>query len=400
MKKERKLNLVKKTLLITQNYFPELGSAANRMKNFYDTLSEEGEVDIISTVPIYPDKRLYSNDTTVESENITKIDVKVKRYEQNLIWRLLLYIEVLCKTVFIILKRKKTYDTVIVSSPPIFILLAGVVAQKKWHSELIVDVRDLWPDSLLGVKKFTHPLFLKCAYAIEKRLYNIADKIIINSPAFEKNIMDKTVPKKKLTFIPNSLTQTEFLPKKKKKKVDNFIIIYTGNIGLAQDFEVLLKVSQKFQDIPQVQFLVIGYGFHIEKLREQIEENNLSDKVILLPPDSRINVLEKIKQADLAFLSLEQHEIFETVLPGKLVDYLGCGTPIVGAISGYSQSVLEEAQAGKAFKNKDIEGIVTYIKDLMRADTLREEMGNAGYLYAKEHFNWEVNKKKLKELCK
>lgn len=107
MKKERKLNLVKKTLLITQNYFPELGSAANRMKNFYDTLSEEGEVDIISTVPIYPDKRLYSNDTTIESENITKIDVKVKRYEQNLIWRLLLYLEVLCKTVFIILKRKK-----------------------------------------------------------------------------------------------------------------------------------------------------------------------------------------------------------------------------------------------------------------------------------------------------
>lgn len=151
-----------KILLITQNYFPEIGSAANRMKNFYETLSEDNEVDVITTIPVYPDTRLYVDKQEKGSENITQVNIKIKKYEKNLFFRFLLYIEVLAKILIVILKRKGTYDQIFVSSPPVFIILAGIVAKIKWKADLIMDIRDLWPDSFLGVDKFTNSFCLKC----------------------------------------------------------------------------------------------------------------------------------------------------------------------------------------------------------------------------------------------
>lgn len=386
-----------KILLITQNYYPEIGSAANRMKNFYETLSEDNEVDVITTIPVYPDTRLYSGKQEKSSKTITQINIKVKKYEKNLFFRFLLYIEVLGKMIVVILNRKASYDKIFVSSPPIFIILAGIAAKKKWKADLILDIRDLWPDSLVGIDKCTHSFLLKIAFTLEKKLYKPADKIIINSQGFERYLIKKGVSKEKLVFIPNSLTKTDVAIKKKEKS-QLFTIIYTGNVGLAQDFEVFLKLAEKLKVDNQLRFVVQGYGYRIEYLEKKIKEKKLENTVKILPPDSRENALNKVKNADLAFLSLKNHQIFESVLPGKLIDYLGCGIPIIGVLSGYSRAVLEKSNAGKAFDNQDIAGIIYFIKKLKKHDETRQKMSTSGRQYAEKHFSWEKNQHTLKEL--
>lgn len=386
-----------KILLITQNYFPEIGSAANRMKNFYETLSEDNEVDVITTIPVYPDTRLYIDKQQNSSENITQVNIKIKKYEKNLFFRFLLYIEVLAKILMVILKRKGTYDKVFVSSPPVFIILAGIVAKIKWKADLIMDIRDLWPDSFLGVEKFTNSFLLKLSFKLEKKLYRSADKIIINSQGFESYLIKKGVSKEKLIFIPNSLTKTD-LAIKKKEKSSLFTIIYTGNVGLAQDFDIFLEVAEKLKMDDQIRFVVIGYGYRIEYLEKKIKEKELENTVEILPPTSRGSVLNEVKQADLAFLSLKNHQIFESVLPGKLIDYLGCGIPIIGVLSGYSRAVLKESKAGQAFNNQDVAGVIDFIKKMKDHDEIRQKMSTSGLKYAKKYFSWEENKHKLKEL--
>lgn len=142
--------------MVTQNFYPEIGSASNRMKNIYLELNERGyDVKILTSDPSYPNRNLYKDSSYWYDENIEKdivrIHPKTRKYTRNLFRRLILYIEVAFRLILAICKDKEKYDYIFVSTPSIFIPVAGMFAKRKMKAKLIVDVRDLWPESLIGI---------------------------------------------------------------------------------------------------------------------------------------------------------------------------------------------------------------------------------------------------------
>lgn len=81
-------------------------------------------------------------------------------------------------------QRIKKFDIVFVTSPPIFVAFVGLVAKYKYKARMLLDVRDLWPESLKGVGVFHHSLIIWLFEKIESALYRKADHIIINSEGF------------------------------------------------------------------------------------------------------------------------------------------------------------------------------------------------------------------------
>ncbi|OAS88207.1 MULTISPECIES: glycosyltransferase family 4 protein [Metabacillus] len=393
---------MKRVLIISQNFYPEIGSAANRIKNIYVELSNQGyKVKVLTADPSYPNRNIYRKNPEfwnedIPDEDIIRIKTKTRKYTRNILNRFLLYIEVLVKLIFTISKLDKQYDVIFATSPPIFIGFAGMFAKFRLKKKLILDVRDLWPESLLGVGVFTNKLVLKLSYFLEQKLYDSAEKIIVNSEGFIPYITSKGINKEDIIFIPNSLTEEELSKKPKAATESNETktIIYTGNLGLAQDLLTLVELAEMFQQRSDIHFKIIGYGFKKDQVKNLVDEKHLSN-IEIIQVKNRKDTLKEVSLADIAYVGLVEKSVFQTVLPGKIIDYMCMQKPIVGNIEGYSKKVIKEAKCGFVSDDRKTVDLYESISKLIGDEQLRNQLGQNGYEYAKKHLRWKKNISRL-----
>ncbi|WP_242144832.1 MULTISPECIES: glycosyltransferase family 4 protein [unclassified Bacillus cereus group] len=394
---------MKKVLVVAQNFYPEIGSAANRIKNIYSELTQEGyDVTVLTTDPRYPNQNLYKNQEFWDEEfldngKIIRVKPKTRKYTNNMIRRLFLYLEITFRFIMAIFGMKEKYDYVFVSTPPIFIGLAGLFAKKRFKTKLILDVRDLWPESLLGVGVFVNHFVLFIAYSLEKFLYRSADHIIVNSEGFIPYLELKKINREIISFMPNSLTEKELqmaAHQLKEEKRKGVTVIYTGNIGLAQDIRKLINVAEYLKKYEYINFKIIGYGFKSYEVAEVIKQKNLSN-IEIVKAKNRNATLKEVAKAQIAYVSLADKKVFQTVLPGKIIDYMCMQKPIVGDVSGYAQKVITEAECGNILHDRTVEELGKHILTLAENEVLRRRKGKNGYDYAFQHLRWKDNIKVL-----
>lgn len=390
---------MKRVLIISQHFYPEIGSHANRIKHLYTQLKKKNfDVTIFTSEPSYPNKKIYENGDFWDEEtlnndkdNIVRIRIGTRKYSNNIMNRLFYYLEITLKFIFLILMDKKRYDYIFVTSPPIFTGFVGLIAKYRYKCKFILDIRDLWPESLKGVGVFNYPFILMIFGALEKLLYRKSDKIVINSLGFQEHIQNKGISKSKLLFIPNGAVIEELAPIKRENSSKK--IIYAGNLGLAQDTEFINQLVPLLNE-QGIKLTIIGYGVNKKQLINSIKEYK---NVTVINPMTKKQVFKIISEHDLGLVTLKDKEVFKTVLPGKIIDYLTCGVPIVGVIDGYAKEIVEKEQVGIASHTNNPQQLLSSIKKLLDDDLLRKEMSERGQNLILNNFNWETNIEKLVE---
>ncbi|WP_099159454.1 glycosyltransferase family 4 protein [Virgibacillus ndiopensis] len=397
--------MTKKVLIMTQNFYPVIGSAGNRMKNIFQLLNENKiDTDVLTTEPAYPNKNMYNNnefwDDETLNEDTTKIirvPIKKKRFSNQILSRLFFYIEIMCRFLTMVFKmRKNKYDYILVSTPPIFIVFSALVGKRLFKSKLILEVRDLWPDSLSGVRTFDFKLILNLFRYLEKRMYRLADFIIINSKGFETHIKSrlkhKTTP---IVYLPNGPRINELVDQKNKTEQE-FRVVYAGNIGLAQDINRLKQIASLLNE-KEIRFDVLGYGIKTNEFISYLDEKKLYN-VYIHEPTTRKKSLNLIKNSDVAIAFLNDDKVFSTVLPGKIIDYMTCKTPIIAGIKGTAAEIIKKNQTGYVFGEHDVNGMVNKIIDLREdPDELNRLSTNCSRII-EDDFLWEKNITTLTEI--
>ncbi|RIW31877.1 glycosyltransferase WbuB [Bacillus salacetis] len=388
-------------LIITQNFYPVIGSAGNRMKNIYTLLAEEGyEVEVLTTEPSYPNKNLYKSAEFWDHEPLNNnsliyrvgVSDKKNKLGTNMIKRLYYYLEITVKMLLFIFKYRKKADIILVSSPPIFMGVVGLLAKRILKAKMYLEVRDLWPDSLKGVGKFNHQGIIRLLTMFEKFLYNAADKIIVNSRGFVNHITELSrKTKEDIIFIPNGATKEELEIAKKSTK--EFSVIYAGNLGLAQDIEIIKQLATKlFKE--GITFTVIGYGYKTKDFTTFVENEKLTN-VNIINPTTRRNCIEIISEHKVGIVTLTDKEVFETVLPGKLIDYMTCEVPVVGIVSGTSEKLITDNQIGLVSKSRTAEDVFSKILYLRENKAEIGKMKENCRKVVQNNYLWEDNIKKL-----
>ncbi|WP_130860480.1 glycosyltransferase family 4 protein [Gracilibacillus phocaeensis] len=384
---------MKKILMISQNFYPEIGSAGNRMKNIYLLLKERGfDINVLTTDPTYPNRNIYSEDSFWDHEelnedhNIHRVRITNKKYSRNIFNRLLYYLEMAWNMVFFVLFNRSKYDTVIVTSPPIFVAIVGVIAKFRFRAKLILDIRDLWPESLRGVGVFNYPFIINLFKKVEKIIYSKADHIVVNSKGFiDYIIANSKRGEDKLVYLPNGARNNEIIAPETTS--DHFKVIYAGNIGLAQDYKVIMNLARELNQ-KNIELTIIGYGMRRHSLIDYIEENDL-DNVTFINPTTREECLKLISDHQVGIVTLEKEDVFKTVLPGKIIDYMTRGVPMVASVSGYSKEILVKEETG--FVSQNLNELVAYIEELKSNKDLYDRISKKGRQYVNDHFLWENN---------
>lgn len=341
-------------LILSHNYPPDLGAASFRMKALVDELDKRGhKVKILTSVPNrYKNIKLSENNLT-EKENV--IRVRCKPQSSNLVKRSFSYIGYFLRSFFVGLKEAKDTDVIVATSPQILVGYLGVILSKLKKKPLVVDIRDLWPDAMVDLEITTeNSMVYKIIKRIEMKMYRTADKIVINSPSFEKHVEKYKRMDTSIDIVTNGLDDYIFdYFEKKDTKTGNqrLNVCYAGNLGIAQDINILTKIAKKMEN--EFEFILIGNGSQKPLIERNIVKNGIKNIKILQPMDRR-ELLGYYEKADIFFVHLKNIPMFEKTIPSKIFEYVATKKPLVYGLTGVSKTILDELNAGFSFGPNNI----------------------------------------------
>jgi len=296
-------------------------------------------------------------------------------------------------------KVKGPFDLVLVTSPPLFVGITGLVVSKLKRIPLVFEVRDLWPESAIDTGVLTSRVLIKAAFWFEKIMYQNARLINVLTPAFEKTLIEKKqVPKEKIIMIPNAtdfslsdhllgtIDKAEF---RKEVGWDNlFVVVYVGAHGVANHLEQILETAALLKDEP-VLFTLIGDGMRKLALKQLASDMNLHN-VRFIDPVNKEKVFEYIIAADAGCSALKKVDTFKTIYSNKTFDYMGCQTPILMAIDGISRQLVEESKAGLYTEPENPADFANKVRWMLAHRDETRQMGLNGYNYAKINLDRSV----------
>ncbi len=332
-------------LIYSAYYEPEIAASLYLSTNLYEDLAKSGVmVSLYVPTPTRgvteDERRIYSTSKKIEKKcegNLVIKRVSLPREGKNTIKRVLRYL--LLNLAFITKSfREKTDFIFVQSTPPTQGAMAALIKKIK-KVPLIYNLQDIFPDSLVGTGITTDgSLIFRIGKLVEKFTYKNCDKIIVISEDMKNNIVRKGVPEDKITVIRNwvdiesihPINKTEnYLYEKFKVNRNNFNVVYAGNLGYAQNIEVILQAAKKLQTYPDIQFFIFGKGNQEEQYKKAAEELQLSNlRFFPLQPYSEVSYVYSL--ADVSIVSCKKG-FGESAMPSKVWSILATGTPIVAS---------------------------------------------------------------------
>ncbi len=289
-------------------------------------------------------------------------------------------------------------DVVIATSPQLLCALAGWWLAWWKRVPFVFEVRDLWPESLAAVGAGSEGSLLhRTLGAIAGFLYRRAQRIVVVAPAFTNHLMRYwNVPAAKISTVENGVETDVFRldpaaaeVRKQLHLEDRFLICYIGTMGNAHGLETLIAAAEELQTaLPSTMFLLIGEGAEKDRIAKLAAQRGLQN-IKFLGQQPRERIAAYVSAADLCLVMLRKSELFKTVIPTKLLEYMACERPVIVAVDGQARQIVETAHAGVFVEPENSKALVKAILDLAGESERRRQMGASGRAYIVNQFSRE-----------
>ena len=296
-------------------------------------------------------------------------------------------------------------EIIIGSTPHLFAAAASCFLAKHYKIPFVLEVRDIWPESLIELGGYSpyHPLML-IMKKLERYVYRRATRIVTLLPDAAPYFVQHGARMEDVVVIPNgvdtSLLEVTTEPVKKPEK---FTVLYTGTLGIPNQMETLVEAAERIQnraDAPPIQFVLVGEGIRKAALQQMATEKKLTN-MIFLPSVPKNEVAALLARADAFYLQFKDCALYQWgVSPNKLFDYLLAAKPILYAANVKTNPVQSE-NAGIALKPADAASLAdAVVKLATMPEAERAAMGERGRSYVLAHHNFTALGKKLADCLK
>ena len=286
-------------------------------------------------------------------------------------------------------------DVIIATSPQLLVGLSGWWLAHYKRVPFVFEVRDLWPESLVAVGVGNHNSWLHRSLArVAGFLYRSSQHIVVVSPAFKDHLITQWgVPPDKVSTVENGVEANLFSPQsadpglRERLAIEGkFVVSYIGTLGMAHGLESVLEAASRLRHASQIVFLLIGDGAEKSRITSLARERQLNN-VRFLDQQPREQIPAHICASDACLVTLKKNEIFKTVIPTKMLEFMSCARPVIVGVDGQARKIIEDAQAGICVEPENPEQIASAIIQLSSSIDLRELLGRNGRRYIAQHFS-------------
>lgn len=393
-----------KVLIVTQHFYPE----NFRFNDLASELEKDHQVTVLTGIPNYPQGHFYKGyrlfSPLFEEFNGVKVirSPLIPRGNNKVLLTLNYFSFAIISSLFaIFLAIFKKYDRVLVcQSSPIFMALPAIVYRAFRKSPVVLWITDLWPESLIATNSVKNRFILKFVNAFVVWTYRHVDLILTSCKGFKKSILAKTQATQ-IDYYPywSEDFYKPVLPDRNIKLPDDFLLMFGGNFGVAQNLTLLVDAVGELVKDFDFKVVLVGDGRFKQELITYIEEKGLNDSFIFLgsyPPEAMPGIFAR---ADALYLSLRKDPIFEITVPSKLQSYMACGKPIVASIDGEAAQVVKEANCGLTSPANDLTALVESLRVAFSwSEIEKKKLGHRAQIYCKKYFNRAILMEKMSKI--
>lgn len=373
-----------KVLIHTMYYLPDFGSAPVLMDELARYLAGAGhEVEVVTTLP----RERGGEFRGLAYSRREAGGVAVKRFwapaSPSPLGRLLAW-NVFTLGALVNLLSVRRGDVLFLRTPPLQLGFPAFWARALRRARVLVNVQDIHPDLAIESGLLRNPAGIRFAKALERWVYGLADRVVVISDGFARNLRAKGVPDAKLAVLPNWV-DTDFLrPGPKDNLVsrryglqDKFVVMYSGTISISSDRALgrTLEAAALLAGERDVLFVVVGEGLRKEAVREKAAALGLAN-VLFLPFVPYPELPDLLASSDVLLVPLDKDKS-DLSVPSKLYTFLAAGRPVLGLAAPGSEvaELLRTHDCGLAAPPDDPVAIAAAVRELARSPERRRDLG-------------------------
>lgn len=388
-------------LFLTHYFPPEVNAPASRTyEHAKEWVKDENTfVTMITNNPNHPEGVLYEGyeNRWFQKEEIDGIEViRVKTYlapNKAVFKRTINYLFYMLMAQAGSLRVDKP-DVVIATSPQFFCACGGYLVSLFKRVPFVFELRDIWPESIVTVGAIKKSVIIRFFETIELFLYKSSDWIISLTDSFKEDLIKRGIDAKKITVIKNGVDLDNF--KREQINVEKFkrelgveekkIVSYIGTLGMAHALDKILDCAKNLQTLKDMHFFIVGSGAEKDELENKREKENIKN-VTFVGQVSKEEVKKYYAISDIGLVALRKDELFKSVIPSKIFEYMAMEVPIIIGVDGEARKIVEESGGGIYVEPENVEQMTEALRVLIQNKETIAEMGKNARMYVERNFD-------------
>lgn len=391
-------------------YYPEQCAGLSIIDDILRSCTKEGiEAQLYVPTPT----RNVSSDAKWEIDETQENGLlKIHRFKmygevRNPIFRAVRYL--LNEFIYLYALLKYDYDIVFLDSTPPIQGLKLPILKLFRKKPVLHNAQDIFPESLVGAGLARKGGILwHIGNIISKITYHFSDKIVVISDGFKKTLTEKGVPADKIEVIYNWVDDTRVIPIKKNDNPlydefgldpTKFRIVYAGNLGHAQNIDVILAAADRLKDRQNIEFVFFGSGGLEVDIKKTIKVKRLTNvRIYPLQPSDRVSFVYGL--GDLCMVSCKKG-FGGSAMPSKTWSILSAGRPVLANFDdGELRYILESNGCGIFTEADDVNAMVNAISRLSENVSECNEMGLRGRIFIETKLRKDMNTSRYRDVIK
>lgn len=386
-------------ILLTQWFEPE---PVVKGLAFARRLGERGfEVEVVTGFPNYPGGRVYDGyrlrpirRERVEGVAVTRLAL-YPSHDRNRLGRVLNYVSFFLSATLYLLFVARRAQVIYAYHPPLTVGLAAAAARLFRGVPVVVDVQDMWPDTLRATGMIGNEAVLSLIGRVCGWMWRWADHIVVLSPGFRRLLVERGVAEDKITVIPNWADEAAVSaggppPPAAAAEPGRFRVLFAGNMGAAQGLDAVLDAAALLQTAHSgVEVCLLGSGVETDRLKARVATEGIGN-VRFLPRVPKAEAGAWLAAADVLLVHLRDNPLFAITIPSKTQDYMAAGRPILMAVKGDAADLARLSGGGVAVPPEDPAALARAIVDLARKPTAElSALGVRARRYYEAHLSFD-----------
>jgi colanic acid biosynthesis glycosyl transferase WcaI len=387
-----------RVLVLNRSYWPDVEATGQLLAELGTDLVDEGfAVTVVAGEPnVATSNSSFAAAGTHEIDGVTVIRVPTRKFSKTSLWsRARGLLSYFVRTAWVATTASRP-DVIIVETDPPFLPALGSILSFRHRCRLICYLQDLHPEVGLALGKFRPGILTWLLRVFSQFGLRHADRIVVLGDDMKRRVLARGVPEAKITVIPNwadsSLLRPGLPSESLRRQWDvsgNLVVMYSGNLGMSQNLNVVLDAAAKLRDEP-VRFVFVGDGAHKQALEDRAKAEQLVN-VRFLPYQPKDRLAESLGAADVHLITL-QKGVSGFIVPSKLYGILAVGRPYIAAIDaeGDTAAVTERNNCGLRVDPDSPDQLTSAIRWCLSNRDELVKMGQRGRQVAENEFDRSV----------